>query len=487
MDYMHIFGVAGHVLLVALLVGLVIFVHELGHFLAARRLGMVVDAFSLGFGPILWKRKIGTVEYRISLIPLGGYVIIPQLDPSGMDTIQGKGDETEKTTGSSRRLPPAAPWKKIIVAVAGPVGNVTLAVIMAWWIYLTPHPVSGTSGTTIGSVETNSPSWAAGLRPGQVIESVNGQRVVTWYDFMVECHLAGDSTHGVALTVQDGNRAHTVQIPLTIHDEEGAQLGVVAGLSPSSRCRVGNVMSNGAAAANGIMAGDTIETINGMHIFSREQFVDAVTTNGTNPVVITLTRNAQLMTFSLVPRLDATLGRALIGVVLEDTSTPPWMQYTKPWRQIKGDAGAVFRLLKALVFPAHKGEAARAANSVGGMPTIVVVLWMAVKNGLLSTLGLLRMIGINLAILNLLPIPVLDGGHVIFALGELVFRRSFNPKIIGVVVNFFAALLIALMLLLVVRDPQVRRFWPHGHGQTQITSTNETQKATHTPAQGSNP
>jgi regulator of sigma E protease len=494
MDLLHILAIVGRVLLVVLLVGVVIFIHELGHFLAARRLGLVVDVFSMGFGPALWKRKIGGIEYRISAIPLGGYVAIPQLDPSGMETVQGdhapeKGTEEPEPP---RELPPAAPWKRIVVAVAGPAGNVVLAVVLAWWIYLTPHAATGGASTLVGTVDTNSPAWFAGLRPGQVIERVNGQRVSTWYDFMIECHLVGDPAHGVQLAVREGEALRDLHVPLLIVTNAGIRLNAVDGLAPKSLCHISEVLSNSVAEAAGLRAGDALRRINDVQIVGAQQFIDYMANNGTNAVRVEYERNDVMQSLMLLPRMDAAAGKAVIGVRLSDAflDVPPWMQYSKPWRQIKGDASAVFRLLQALVFPKHKGEARRAANAVGGMPTIVVVLWDAIATGLLNCLGLLRMISINLAIINLLPIPVLDGGHVLFALIEAVTRRKPNPKVMAVVVNFFAVLIIGLMLLLIVRDPVVRRWTdPHFARKPAATAAAPAPAATATnlPAGGTAP
>ena len=491
MDWMHILSLAGRVLLVMLLVGLVIFVHELGHFLAARRLGLIVDVFSLGFGPAIWKRKIGDVVYKVCVIPLGGYVAIPQLDPVGMEAVQGDNQPADAAKEKPRELPPAAPWKRILVAVAGPLGNVALALVLAWWIYLTPHAVTGGASTLIGTVETNSPAWFAGLRPGQVIERVNGERVSTWYDFMIECHLAGDASQGVALRVSDHGVSREFHVPLMISTNAGISLGTIAGLAPKSLCQVSDVLSNSVAEAGGLRAGDSLRLVNSVPIFGAQQFVDYMAGNGTQAVRLELERHGVPLSLVLTPRLDAAAGRPMLGVHLGDAflDVPPWMQYSKPWRQIKADGSAVFRLLRALFFPQHKGESQRAASSVGGMPTIVVVLWNAIKTGLLNCLGLLRMIGINLAIINLLPIPVLDGGHVLFALLEMLTRRKPHPRVMSAIINFFAALLIGLMLLLIVRDPVVRRVtpkqWPWQHAAIAPASAGSA--ATNAPAAGGHP
>ena len=448
-----ILGYAWVTAIVILLFGLAIFVHELGHFLAARRLGLVVDTFSLGFGPALWKRKIDGVLYKVCVFPLGGYVALPQLDPAGMEKVQGSPDDEKKETDDPpRELPSVAPWRRIVVSVAGPLGNVVLAVVLAWAIYLAPHANTGGANTQIGTVREDSPAWQAGLRPGQTIERVNGERVATWYDFFVECHLAGDPRQGVVLTVRDADRLRDLRVALATNLIP--DVNVVDGVAPRSLCRVDSVVSNSVASANGIQAGDRLRTVNGIAVVSSGQFVDYVAKNGTHTVHLELVRAGATLALTLTPRWDSETGRPLIGVRLNDAfaDVPFWMQYSKPWRQVTADATQVVRILKALIFPQNKGESKRAAQAIGGPPMIVVALWHAVKTGLLSSLGFLRMLCINLAIINLLPLPVLDGGHVMFAMWEVVTRRKPHPKVVSVLVNAFAILLIGMMLLLVGRD-----------------------------------
>ena len=173
-----------------LLFGVAVIVHEFGHFLAAKLLGFQVDAFSVGFGPAIWKRKIGGVVYRVGWIPLGGYVALPQLDPSEMDAIQGKNAE-----GGRPPAPPVAPWKRIVVAVAGPLGNVVLAVVVAVAIYLFSTPENfGGVGVTVGRVGPE--ASAAGLQVGDTFVSLNGNKVTCWNEVTIECIL-GASTNGV--------------------------------------------------------------------------------------------------------------------------------------------------------------------------------------------------------------------------------------------------------------------------------------------------
>ena len=172
-------------LAVILFFSLTILIHEGGHFLAARWLGLRVDAFSLGFGPALWKRRINGVEYKVGAFPFGGYVALPQLDPAGMQTLQGDAHAdpavpAEKKTPAPA-IPPAVWWKRIIVAVAGPAGNVLFAVVLALLVSVLPPVVPEAlrfDGAVIGEVLEGSDAEAAGLRRGDRVLRVSNRIAV---------------------------------------------------------------------------------------------------------------------------------------------------------------------------------------------------------------------------------------------------------------------------------------------------------------------
>lgn len=461
-------------IVVVLLFSLAIFVHELGHYLAARRLGLVIDTFAIGFGPALWKRKIGGTVYKICLIPFGGYVALPQLDPSGMEAVQGEqeADKAGKSAGEQRVLPDIEPWKRMVVSVAGPIGNLVLAVLLAWIIWAAPWAVTGGADTIVGTVDESSDAWEAGVRPGQTILQVNDTRVRTWFDFMVECHLSGDPSNGVSVVVLDGTRERTVTLYPTNVVED---LRFVSGISPKSQCYVEGVRSNSVAAAAGIRAGDIIRAMNGSPVVSMTQFVDGVGANGEKAMRLTIVRDRVAVEIELTPVFDPEAKRVRIGVELRDAiqHVPIWMQYSSPSRQLRADGAAVVRILRAFFNPRTKGETKRAAQSVGGPVLIMVSLWNAVRESFMSSLGFLRMICVNLAIINLLPFPVLDGGHIVFALWEMITRRKPHPRVVSTLVNMFAVLLIGLMLLLVYRDARrLTRGWGGSSDNAPAAVTN---------------
>jgi len=436
-------------LVVFLLFGVVVFAHELGHYLAARWLGFHVEAFAIGFGPAIWKRKIGQTWYRLNWIPFGGYCALPQLDPSGMEKIQGSG-EGENANDAPQNLPDMAPWRRIVVAIAGPAGNVALAVLaaVAIWLFAPPSAIS-TIGTQIGYVDKASDAWAAGLREGQTLLKVGGSPVRTWDDFLIKAHIAADAGELVALTVgEEDGATRVLEAPLTQFDE----IRIVKGVAPNMKFSIAEVEPGGPADLAGVKEGDRVLMLNDKAVLGDFHFIGAVAKNGEKPLVLTLLRGGREVAAEMTPVFDPALERARIGVKLDASGTAMWMKYRDPCEQLESDAGSVFLVLKALTAPKAKGDRKRVAGSLGGPPAILNMFWVAVLEGFWACLGFVRLICVNLAIINLLPIPVLDGGHVCFALWEVVTRRKPHPKVVAALVNTFAVLLIAAMLFLTFRD-----------------------------------
>ncbi len=445
--------------IVVLLFGLAILVHELGHFLAARQLGLVVDTFAIGFGPALWKARRNGIEYRVGWIPLGGYVALPQLDPSSMESVQGSHAPAAgaATPAAARVLPPVAAWRRLLVALAGPAGNLILAVILAVMIYANPRAVTGGADTTLGTVATNSAAYAAGLRMGDRITHVKNQSVATWSEFLIECHLAGDLSNGVHVAVQRADT--TLALDLPVERDVVADLRGVKGIESQSLCLVSGLVSNAPALAAGVQEGDLIASVDGVVVVSATHAIARIAAAGVRPIRLELRRHDRPLEVTVTPASLPGFGRPLLGVQLEDAvkAVPMWMQFRNPWRQLEADGRGVFRILRALTAPKSKGEARRAAGALSGPIVIVVTLWVWVRRSLLASLGFMRFLCVNLAILNLLPIPVLDGGHVIFALWEMITGRKPSARVVNVLVNVFAALLLLGIAVVMLRDvPRVR-------------------------------
>lgn len=434
--------------LVALLFSLAVFIHEFGHFIAARLLGLRADVFSIGFGPALWKKQIGRTVYKICAIPFGGYVSLPQLDPSGMKTIQGGTDSGD----ADQQLEEVAPWKKIVVAFAGPFGNVVLATVIAFAIYFAPSGSIGGAGTVVGGVLPDSGAYNSGLRSGDKIESVNGVNVESWSELQIESMLSGDRDEAEVCVLDAAGVSKRLSIPLSTNNLFGVKM--ISGIYPCATCVVSNVFDGGVAQNAGIEVGDRIIGANGNRVLGLAHFTSVVAENGEKQMSLELERAGKKLTVSLSPRLDSESGKYLIGVLLqnEHLAVQSWMRHRNPWRQLKGDAQSVFRVLQALIAPRQTGERKAVAEQIGGPVTIISGLYRSMRSSFWDAWGFLRMICINLAILNLFPLPVLDGGHIVFSIYEIVARRKAHPRLVSALTNTFAILLIGLMLLLVYRD-----------------------------------
>ena len=424
------------VVLAIFLFGITVFVHEFGHFLVARKLGLVVQTFSIGFGKAIWKREKEGILYKIGWIPFGGYVALPQLDPEGMDRIQGAEEKED--------FPDVSPWKKIAVAFAGPLSNILFAIILALAIWLIPGDDAGLQvSSRIGGIETNSTAYASGLRIGDEILSVNGTAVNNWYEFSVETLL--QSSDSVALTVRAEGSERELSVPVS---DVGGGTRIVDGISPATPCIFGSVIDDSPAERAGIEKGDEALEFNGAQVLGRRHFTELVQEMEPGETAeLIVDRDGEELELSIAPEYNEEFECMLVGVRFG--SGMPWMLYKNPIKQLKFDALAIVRVLQALTDP---DQAPQAAKGLGGPIAIIEMFMIAISMGLLNTLGFVRFININLAILNLLPIPVLDGGHIIFSLWHGITRRKVNPKMQAILIQICAFLLIGAMLLITFND-----------------------------------
>jgi len=431
--------------------GLTVFFHEFGHFLAARALGLRVDAFSIGFGPSIVERKVGNTTYKIGWIPFGGYVALPQLDPTGMAQIQGE-------HGEPVEVPPASWWKRIAVSLAGPFGNIILAFILAFIIAAAPTPELapglGLGGVVVGQVTDGSAAAVSGLRRSDQILSVEGKAVDTWDEFVTECHLvSGGQDRSVVLVVSNRVDGAVRQFDAPLSEDKRNGYHTLAGIGPITLCTVHEIMPD-MPAVDVLEKGDIIIEANGEPIYGSEDFIAAVQASEGRPVSMQVLRDKKALTLQLQPRHDAELGRWLVGMRPVDVvpAIRPWMKYRRPWLQVKGDAQSIGRMLQALFAPKHKGESGQVREAVAGPIFILAQMWIGLLQSLVSTLGFVRFLNVNLAVINLLPFPVLDGGHIMFALYEGITRRRVPPRLLNWLVNVFAALIIGLAIFLSLRD-----------------------------------
>jgi regulator of sigma E protease len=435
--------------IVAVLFGLTIFVHEFGHYLAARLCGLVVETFSIGFGPALWKTRRGGIVYKIGCIPFGGYVALPQLDPSGMSLVQGPTNQDAASQPGAVPPPPlpaVTPWRRVVVSLAGAAGNIVFAVLLAWIVYLIGKPATpAEESALVGFVAESSDAYRAGLRIGDEVLAVNGRPVANWTDFLMACSLYQTVT--VDLRRADARLSLTMPGEKSLYEMDGKSLCMVLRVDPGK-----------SADLAGLKGGDIIVAFDGQEIISRAQLIALVGAREGRPVPIEVKRNGERVTSLVTPAADALTKQVRIGIQFNVTDVDfDHIVHPRPWAQIRFHATAIFRTLSALTTP---GQAGATSKQVGGPLAILISYYYIVRASLMVAIFFTAFLNVNLAIINLLPIPILDGGHVLFALWELVFRRPVHARVVVVVSNVFAALLIAVFVLLTGRD--LLRFTPVG-------------------------
>ncbi len=455
-----------YILAMLLLFSASIFVHELGHFIAARALGMVADVFSIGMGKAIWKRKLGATQWQIGWLPFGGFVALPQMDPNSF--LEGTGNRVQDSGGSanpnpeprtpnseSRNLPRVPPWKKIVVSIAGAAGNVAFAFLLATVVWLVGKPSSlQEQNGVVGYVATNSPAFALGLAAGDEIVAVDGQSVGNWTQILEKTAL-GAAGH-IVLRIRPADGAER---ELALPTEKGAMgMRLLPGIEGMDPCLVASVYPNSGAAAAGLRSGDRVVRFDGQPVYSRAHLSQLVEAAAGRPTRLEFRRGAETLAATVESRYDEGLRRHLIGIQFNTIGDLDFdvLSHPTPWAQLRGHAAAIFSFLRALATPATSGAAAEA---VGGPVLILMMLWLMLKSSFMLAVWFTGFLNVNLAIINLLPLPVLDGGHVLMNLWEMVFRRPAPPRLVNALANVFAVLFIGLFLLLTFRD-SVRHLVP---------------------------
>lgn len=424
-------------LAVVLMFGASIFVHELGHFLAALWRRMIVEAFGVGFGPKIWSTIRGGIEYSIRWIPAGGFVRLPQMVTS--ETLEGSSPE-------AANLPPAPPFSRILVALAGPVMNVVFALVIAVVIYFVGLPVL-VNPSLIGRVDPDSEEGRLGLREGDRIVAVNGKPVRSWEEINMITVLA--RTRVFDVTLERAGTQFTHALTARANEEIGLKW---LNLDPLDHPVVGAVERGMPAETAGLKKGDRFLTFDGVPVISQEHLINLVKKSEGKQSDVVVDRDGQTVRTQVTPRYDPATKRGRMGIVFAggvyEVLRPgpnPWEQFKKVWDRTVGVLGALFNSSKTGV----------RASDLSGPLGILSMMAVQAHTDYRLALDFLVLLNINLAILNLLPIPVLDGGHILIALVERIRRRPLNVRFLEYTTTAFAALLIGFMLYVTFFD--VRR------------------------------
>ncbi len=435
LDMANIFNIIYVVAAVVLLFGTAIFVHEFGHFWVARRRGLKVEAFSIGFGPKIFGWKRDGIEYTLRWIPAGGYVKLPQMQTS--DALEGSSE--------AANIPPASPLDKIFVAAAGPIMNVVFGFAIACLIWFVGLPML-VNPSIIGYVSPDSPEGKLGIREGDVIVEVDGRSAKSWQEVQMATVLARTNVIPVVIE-RDGKRSS-----YSLTAEPHPMLGKVLNLEPRDHPEVIEVLPGGAAEVAQLKPRDVIMAFDNVPVASREQLIDLIKKSGGKTTSIRVEREGQKLALSITPKEDPSTKVGRIGVSLGNRSGNVYVVQRPgplPWAQIAEVWNQTVDTISALV---HSKQTGVGAKDLAGPVGILTMLAVQVNTDYRLALKFLVLLNINLAILNLLPFPVLDGGHIMLSTVEGVRRRPLNARFIEYVQTSFAVLLISFMLYVTFFD-----------------------------------
>ncbi len=427
---------------VVLLFGASVFVHEFGHFLVARWLGLKVEGFSIGFGPkiIGWKRD--GIDYAWRWIPAGGYVKLPQMITS--DALEGNPEP-------GAPLPPVTPERKILVALAGPVMNCLFAFLIATVIYFVGLPIR-VNPAIIGGVDPGSPEARMGIRPGDRVIALDGKPVKSWEDLQMAVAMAPTNQFAVTIDHEGVNKAYLLTA------KTSPQLGLkLLNLDPLDHPTIDQVMKGSAAEAAGLKKDDEVLTFDGVPIVGQEQLVALIKKQAGKSCPMVVLRAGRRLSLTVTPRLDLKTGSGLLGIgIVPSRVTVYQVEWPGPlpWVLVGQVCQNTFDTIGALMHPKKTGVG---VSDLSGPPGILAMLAIELKADLRLGLKFMVLLNISLAILNLLPLPVLDGGHIALSAVEKVRGRPLSPRIQEYATTAFAFLLISFMLYVSYNDI-VRRF-----------------------------
>jgi len=414
-----------------LVLGFLIFAHEAGHFMFAKLFRVRVLVFSFGFGKRLFGFRKGDTDYRVSLIPLGGYVRMAGDNPE--ENIAGNDDEFLSKPK----------WQRFLILFAGPFMNVLIAIVfvaalaMVGTEQLVTKPI-------IGEVLPNKPAAKAGLQTGDRILRINNEQVDDFDDIRMIVSMNAGSPLRVEYE-RNGVRRTTTLTP----DREESEFGPVgrAGIGYGLEPVIGRIEPGSPAAVAGLRGGDRILSVNGKPVRALDDYTATSNDLKTKPLTVAVARGGQQLTFTIPASSDEKLAvwRGVIPQTkLFKLSLGPALQYSveENWRMLKYAFSAIGRLFRA------EGS----VKELSGPINIARISGEMLRRGWIEVIGLMAMISLQLGIMNLLPIPVLDGGHIMILLIEGIARRDLSLRVKERIQQLGFAALATLMIVVLYND-----------------------------------
>jgi regulator of sigma E protease len=416
--------------------GVLVFVHELGHFLAAKRVGIRVLKFQLGFNPTIVSFRRGDTEYGIGALPLGGFVKMAGESPE------------ENRSGNPDEFLSKSKWERFQVLIMGPVMNLLLALVLTAIVlyqgaqvpaYIDQPPV-------VGAVAKDSPAAQSDIRAGDRITTVNGHRVETWEQFFVIVSSLANREVSVGL-VRDGQEATRKVTPKADADQSRYEIADI-GVFPDVHPHVPSVVQGDPADKAGMKVGDVIVAIDGQTISTSTQLRDAIAKNGNREITLSILRDGSPLTIAVTP-LERS-GKGWIGIGILDafkTIKPGAVEAVRlsVTKNIEW-AGLIGRTLWGLL------TLETSPRQLMGPVAIAQLSGESAQLGWVALFSLMASISLNLGLLNLLPIPVLDGGHIFIMALEGVARRDFSLRVKEKMLLAGFVVLMMLMVTVIYND-----------------------------------
>jgi len=431
-----------------ILIGVMILIHELGHFWAARFFDVRVDTFSFGFGPRLFGFRRGETDYRVSLIFfLGGFVKMAGEVP---------GDESANDPRGFLAKPR---WQRLIIVLAGPVMNMVLAVALLTGLYMVKFQkvVDADSGAVIGAVASNTPAAKAGIQEGDRIVKLGSERNPTWDDIIVK--EVESAARPMQLTIERNGKQFDTAVTPVLDERSGVGS---AGWSEKGEVQLGPVSAGMPAQKVGLQQGDVILSAGGHPIHATVRFHEVIRGSGGKPVSIELQRNGKPMQVTVQPVWSSADGqpRWVIGAYVEPKLNIVTSRLSLPAalresvQENVRSAGLIFRFLEGII------ERRISAKSLTGPVGIAQMSGQAAKQGPSAFIMLMSMVSLNLAVINLLPLPILDGGGVVMLIIEMVMRRDMSMSVKEAV--FKVGFVFIMMLVAFVLYNDITKILPAG-------------------------
>ncbi len=420
-----------------IMIGVMILIHELGHYWAARFFDVKVDTFSFGFGPRLFGFKKGETDFRFSLILLGGYVKMAGEQP---------GDE--QAAAEPRGLYCKPRWQRLIILFAGPAMNIILAVAVLTGLFMVRFPkIPDTRSPEIGYIVPDSPAAKAGLKEGDRIVQIGDEANPTWEDISMREGASAGHTMSVWI-VRNGQR-QLLHVTPALEPKTGTGF---AGWDEPNQIQIGNLREGSPAAKAGLQPGDLIVSVDGQPIHSTAKVHDIISGSGGKPVDVVYSRGARTMTAQLTPaRLENNGAKEwMIGVTLEAkisfVSLPFPQALSESVRENAKNTTFIYQFLRGIA------ERRMSPKSVAGPIGIVQMSGEEAREGPMAFLGLMAALSLNLAIVNLLPIPILDGGTMLMLLVEIFMRRDLSLQVREAALRLGFVFIMALVAFVIYND-----------------------------------